>query len=105
MFDNQGDWKESRAGQFGNLVNWDSEGVILEGIYEGQHEGKYGMLLDVSNPHGFFSASCTIMLVQKLESIPVGSEIRITFTGYLKTKNGHNLKDFEVLYRPLEHSV
>ena len=93
-------WIESQTGQFGNIVQWDSEGVVLEGVFQGLHEGKYGMLVDVYTTEGLRSASATVMLDQKLSEIPVGSDIRITFIGYIETKTGRALKNFEVLFRP-----
>lgn len=96
-------WNEVLDG--GDRIRWDTPGMEITGtlISFEQVDTTYGKAREVTvqindQMKKFYATSD---LSHKLESVPVGSEIRITYTGDVKTRSG-TMKKFNVAYRTPE---
>jgi len=97
------DWKE--VARPGDVSTWEpEEGQELEGVLSritrevGQNKSTiYEITLADNSMVGLWE---TAVLKSKLEQVPVGSEVKITYLGKRKSKKGPGTyKDFKVLSR------
>ena len=90
----------------GGFHAWTEEGDILEGIWRGtsygaKYDNRIGKIEIAAEKEGEnpkeTAFSYTAVLAQKLDSVPVGSKIKIKYVGKDKTKDGTSFKQFRVL--------
>ena len=83
----------ARFEQPGDMV----EGTV-EAINEDQfNEDKYSYLIDVGDGKGKWVNARPVQLHQKMSSVDVGHEVRITFEGLEETDKPNDMKVFTVM--------
>ena len=88
-------WRQ--LGGSGNIIKWDTMGQVVEGLWRGTHDGKFGLLGTLEQPDGKrVSFSMSAILADRLGAVEDGDEVRIVFQGQGKTKGGQRLNLFEV---------
>lgn len=86
-------WRKLGSGEY---HKW-SEGDVIEGIWRGTEDGKYGLLGSVEQPDGVrIRFSMSAVLTDRLAAVTEGAEVRLTYLGMGQTKAGAQLKRFEV---------
>lgn len=83
-------WVQVGQGQF---IKWTEKGQQLEGIWRGQKDGQYGALGMMDTNDGRMSFPLHTALLQRVEAIKQGAEIKIVYNGKHRTKDG--LKEFK----------
>ena len=87
-------WVQVGQGEF---MKWTEDGQTIEGIWRGQKDGTYGPLGLVDADKGRVSFPLHTALLQRVENIKVGAEIRIEYVGKQQTKDGkRTFKAFNV---------
>lgn len=88
-------WKQIGGG--GSIIKWDHEGQVVEGVWAGTRDGKFGLLGDVKQADGkVVSVSMGAVLTDRLAGVEDGEMIRIVYMGQGKTKTGGKLNLFDV---------
>jgi len=85
----------------GELLKWEKEGVAVEGLLQRYTQkpdtGKgVGHVYEVKTKNGVAAFFAPQLLQKKLENLPIGSIVKITFTNTTKTAVGNPLKHFDV---------
>jgi hypothetical protein len=80
------------------IVKWaqTKPGHVLEGVYLGQHEGKYGPLADLDTLDGQLQLPVPAMLGRALAQIRIGGYIYIQYDGLQSSKEGRDYHGFTV---------
>lgn len=87
-------WKQVGQGEF---VKWEEPGQVLEGEWQGQHDGKFGPLGTLVQPDASrVSFPLHTALLSKMDRIKEGAEVRIVYTGKHTSKGGREFKGFDV---------
>lgn len=92
-------WQEvgGNEGQSSSPVQkWTMSGQVVEGVYRGQREGKYGPLLIIDAAHGEVVYGTKTVLKSKLAKVQVGDYIKVTYLGKRKGQTGTEYGDFSV---------
>lgn len=85
-----------KVGQ-GNFLKWTESGQAIEGIWRGQHDGRFGPLGLLDTAQGRVSFPLHTALLQRVENLQVGAEVRIEYQGKQQTKDGQRtFKAFDV---------
>jgi hypothetical protein len=72
-------------------------GAVVEGIFSGMHEGKFGPLLDLDTADGRVTFPVPVVLERALSTIRVGASISIQYLGLQPAKVGDkSFHNFEV---------
>lgn len=89
-------WKKQGGG--GGFFKWVDIGQSIEGIWEGQHDGKFGPMGNVREASGTSRAfPLHTGLLNQMEDIAEGTEVKIVYMGTRNNpKTGRNYKSFEV---------
>jgi|FLYL01.1.fsa_nt_gi hypothetical protein len=96
-------WVQVGQGQF---MKWSEKGQEIEGVWRGQKDGQYGPLGIVDTPDGRVSFPLHTALLQRVEAVKIGAEIRIVYRGKEKTKDGRKeFKAFDVFVASTEDIV
>lgn len=87
-------WRLVGQGQF---HKWAVPGEALEGIWQGQRDGQYGPLGMLDTSDGRLSFPLHTALLDRLQQVREGAEIRIVYTGkQIAAKSGREFKNFDV---------
>ena len=87
-------WRELGQGEF---LKWETEGQELEGQWRGQHDGKFGPLGTLDTSEGKVTFPLHTALLDRLESVVKGADVRIVYNGKKTAKKSGNVfKDFTV---------
>jgi hypothetical protein len=86
-------WRQIGQGQF---HKWDAPGEELEGIWRGDHDGRYGPLGTVETGVGLVTFPLHTALIERLKRVREGAEVLIRYTGRQTSKAGRVFKAFEV---------
>lgn len=88
-------WVQVGQGEF---FKWTEPNQAIEGVWQGQTDGQYGPLgLVDADTGGRVSFPLHTALLQRVENIKKGAEIRIVYTGKQQTKDGkRTFKAFDV---------
>lgn len=86
----------------GKWFKFENRGETLDGVYQGTFtsNGKFGAKTGAKILHateGEVFINLTSDLVDKMTPLPVGTTVRIRYTGKESTKSGGQVKKFEVL--------
>jgi len=93
-----GNEKGSTGGSHSSPIQkWNSTGQIVEGIYKGQREGKFGPLMIVETSAGEVVYGVKAVLKRKLEHAKPGDKIKVEYLGKRKSQSGTEYGDFRVL--------
>lgn len=85
------------GGGTGDLLKWETEGQSLEGIWQGTHDGQFGPLGTVEQPDGArVRFPLHTALLDRMQRISEGAEVRIIYRGKAKSKAGREFKAFDV---------
>lgn len=97
-------WVQVGQGEF---HKWTEKGDELEGIWRGQKDGQYGPLGMLDTAEGRVSFPLHTALLQRVEGIKEGAEIKIIYNGKQKTKDGKKeFKHFDVYVAgPLDEAL
>lgn len=90
---NQKRWRTVGQGDF---IKWTDPGQKVEGIWRGQHDGKFGPIGTVATQHGNVTFPLHTALLDKMADISEGTEVQIIYMGLFPTKNGKEFKKFNV---------
>jgi hypothetical protein len=84
----------AQGGAFPPIYKFTAVGQSVEGIYQGQRQGKagYAPLLVI----GETAISAKKQLVDDFANIPVGALVRVTFKGKVNTTGGKTFNTFDV---------
>jgi hypothetical protein len=81
----------------GTFFKWDTPGQSLEGLWQGQREGKFGQLGTISTASGNVTFPLHTALEMLLDGMPDGTLVRIVFTGkQMNARSGREFKAFDV---------
>ncbi len=86
-------WRQIGPGQF---HKWEVLGTKLEGAWQGTHEGRFGPLGTLETVAGLVTFPLHAALLARLSGVPVGTEVRIRYTGPQTSRAGRLFKGFEV---------
>src|SRR3990172_127202 len=84
-----------KVGQ-GEFHKWMEPGESLEGIWRGQKDGQYGPLGLMDVETGRVSFPLHTALLQRVEGIRSGADVRIEYLGKRLSKGGREFKAFDV---------
>ena len=86
----------------GELQKWDKIGIVVEGVLERYKQQTTAMgeghVYEVNTKNGIVPFFAPSLLHKKLERIPIGKIVKITYTEKTKTGAGTDLKHFDVLH-------
>lgn len=86
-------WRKLGSGEY---HKWNA-GDVIEGIWRGTEDGKYGPIGSVEQPDGTrIRFAMSAVLTDRLGAVEEGTEVRLTYLGMGQTKAGAQLKRFEV---------
>jgi hypothetical protein len=86
-------WRAIGGG--GDFHKWTAPGESLEGIWRGLSDGQYGPVGTLETPAGtVVRFAATTALVERLQPIAEGTELRIEYQGLRRSKAGREYKDF-----------
>lgn len=86
-------WRKLSSGDY---HKW-REGDVLEGLWRGTEDGKYGPLGNLEQPDGTrIRFAMSAILTDRLGTVEEGTEVRLTYLGMGQTKAGAKLNRFEV---------
>src|SRR3972149_3076245 len=82
----------------GNFTKWETIDQTVEGLWQGQDEGKFGPMGTVKTEAGTnVRFPLHTALLNQVEDLPDGKEIKIVFKGKQHNPNtGRDFKAFEV---------
>src|SRR5215467_10395698 len=86
-------WRQIGQGQF---PKWETPGEELEGVWQGSHDGRYGLLGTLETTGGLRTFPLHSALVQRLQQVRIGADVLIRYTGPQTSKTGRLFKGFEV---------
>ena len=87
-------WKKLGGGGF---TKWETVNQTVEGIWQGQDEGKFGPMGTVKTESGSVRFPLHTALLNQVEDLPEGKEIKIVYKGKQHNSNtGREFKAFEV---------
>jgi len=86
-------WRQIGQGQF---PKWETPGEELEGVWQGSHDGRYGLLGTLETTGGLRTFPLHSALVQRLQQVRIGADVLIRYTGPQTSKAGRLFKGFEV---------
>ena len=86
-------WRQIGYGQF---HKWESPGDVLEGAWQGSHEGRFGPLGSLETTAGLLSFPLHAALLERLKRVRIGADVLIRYTGPQISKAGRLFKSFEV---------
>jgi hypothetical protein len=84
------------VGSGGEFHKWGQAGETLEGTWRGLHDGQYGPVGTLETPEGPVRFAVTTALLERLQAIPEGAELRLEYLGLRRSKAGREYKDFAV---------
>jgi len=87
-------WKTIGGGEF---VKWETAGQALEGEWVGASDGKFGPVGEIRTESGGVTFPLHTALLDKMQRIRPGVEVRIEYTGKVMGKNGKEYKSFNVM--------
>ncbi|HSF03110.1 MAG TPA: hypothetical protein VLA62_08870 [Solirubrobacterales bacterium] len=87
-------WRAIGGG--GEFHKWAEAGESLEGTWRGLQDGQYGPVGTLETPEGPVRFAVTTALVERLQGIPEGTELRLEYLGFRRSKAGREYKDFAV---------
>ena len=87
-------WKRvnNKGNSNSNILKWDTPGKIVEGIWNGISEGRFGELGDI----GGTRFPLLTVLDRALREISVGTKVKATYIGWATSNKGTQYKDFNV---------
>jgi len=93
-------WVKHESSGGGSFVKFEKEGDSVEGLWE----GIVGKSQKFNTPNGSIITeegtklvSCSTGLINQVEDIPAGTEIKIVYAGYKKNdSSGRDFKSFDV---------
>ena len=81
----------------GDFFKWTEQGQVIEGIWRGQKDGKFGSLGIVDTFEGKrINFPLHTVLLNRVDSLRVGAEIRIVYLGKETGKSGTQYKAFDL---------
>jgi hypothetical protein len=80
----------------GTFLKWTEKGQECEGHWRGQKDGQYGPLGVVDTAQGRVTFPLHTALLQRVESIKEGAEVRIVYLGIQQSRSGREFKAFDV---------
>ena len=86
-------WRQIGQGQF---HKWETPGDELEGVWQGPHDGCYGLLGTVETRDGLVTFPLHTALIERLKRVREGAEVLIRYTGRQTSKAGRVFKAFDV---------
>ncbi len=86
-------WRQIGHGQF---HKWESPGDVLEGAWQGSHEGRFGPLGSLETTAGLLTFPLHAALLERLKHVRIGAQVLIRYTGPQTSKAGRLFKAFEV---------
>ena len=93
------DYEEIKDGE---LQKWDKKGIVVEGIllsYTPRQTSKgEGHVYEVKTAALILPFFAPQLLHKKLQNIPTGKIVKITYTGETQTAGGNTVKHFDVLH-------
>jgi hypothetical protein len=87
-------WRRLKQGQF---HKWDTPGDQIQGIWQGAHEGRYGLLGTLETGEQVLTFPLHVALQERLRRIPYGARIQIRYTGLETSSHGRLFKGFDVV--------
>jgi hypothetical protein len=87
-------WRAIGGG--GDFHKWTNPGETLEGVWRGLSDGQYGPVGTLETPEGLVRFAVTTALVERLQAIPEGTELKVQYLGMRRSKAGREYKDFGV---------
>lgn len=94
------EWQEAGKGDVYKFVR---RGDTITGIYmgSGSFVGNFGegKLYRIKTSGGLKIIFGTGVLNQRFADVPIGAEVKVTYLGMEKLKDGNNAHQFEVLYK------
>ena len=87
----------------GDFVKWTEPGQLIEGVWRGTRDGKYGALgvMDTEAGEKVFPLHTALLLL--VDGLKDGTEVRIEYTGkVLSPKSGHEFKAFNLFVAEVE---
>lgn len=89
--------KVGSGGGAGSFIKWVDIGQSLEGVWQGQHDGKFGPLGTIKTKDGEKIFPLHTGLLNQVEEIAEGTEVKIEYLGLKNNKkSGRDFKDFAV---------
>jgi hypothetical protein len=92
-------WVQVGQGQF---QKWTDKGQALEGVWRGQRDGQYGPLGMIDAAEGRVSFPLHTVLLNRMESVREGAEVKIIYLGTAQNKKGQAFKNFDVYVASVE---
>jgi hypothetical protein len=86
-------WRRIGEGRF---HKWETPGDELEGLWQGAHDGRFGLLGTLETADGLFTFPLPTALRDRLQRVRQGAEVLIRYTGLQTSKAGRLFKAFEV---------
>jgi hypothetical protein len=86
-------WRQIGQGQF---HKWETPGEELEGTWQGTHDGRFGPLGTLETAAGLVTCPLPAVLLDRVQRVRAGAEVRIRYTGLQPSKAGRLFKGFEV---------
>ena len=81
----------------GDFFKWTDAGQELEGIWRGQHDGKFGALGTITTPDGDKVFPLHTALLNMVEQFKEGQGIKLVYKGSkLNPKTSREFKDFDI---------
>jgi hypothetical protein len=93
-------WRQVGSG--GEFHKWGEAGETLEGTWRGLQDGQYGPVGTLETPEGPVRFAVTTALLERLQGIPEGTELRLEYLGLRRSKAGREYKDFAVWVAAVE---
>lgn len=85
-----------KVGQ-GDFHKWTEPGDAVEGLWQGQRDGQYGPLGMLDQESGKrISFPLHTALLQRVEGLRKGAEVRIVYLGKQQSKGGREFKAFDL---------
>ena len=85
------------GGGGGTFVKWVTEGQELEGLWQGEHEGRFGPVGTLTTTdRGRINFALHTALQDRMKRIKEGAEVKILYLGFRESKAGRKYKDFTV---------
>jgi hypothetical protein len=75
---------------------WTDKGQELEGIWRGQRDRQHGPLGMIDAAEGRVSFPLHTVLLNRMESVREGAEVKIIYLGTAQSKKGQAFKNFDV---------
>lgn len=89
-------WRNLGGGGGNTFYKFDHEGQVLEGVWRGTKPGKYGDNGVVEQADGSMVQFTLNVTLRDLVKVPDGADVRITYRGMARAKNGNEFKAFTI---------